>query len=83
MECLLREGFLWVGIVPLQSRVAERAWSSVLDSPSEAVKDAKVLITMLKDGPAVDEVVFVKELRLTYPREYSRRYGIHRSGASR
>ena len=59
-RCLLREGFplkVW-NRTHSKAESLEELGATVLDSPSEAVKDAKVLITMLKDGPAVDEVVF-------------------------
>ena len=59
-SCLLREGFplkVW-NRTHSKAESFEELGATVLDSPSEAVKDAKVLITMLKDGPAVDEVVF-------------------------
>ena len=59
-RCLLREGFplkVW-NRTHSKAESLKELGATVLDSPSEAVKDAKVLITMLKDGPAVDEVVF-------------------------
>ena len=59
-RCLLREGFplkVW-NRTHSKAESLEELGATVLDSPSEAVKDATVLITMLKDGPAVDEVVF-------------------------
>ena len=68
-RCLLREGFplkVW-NRTHSKAESLEELGATVLDSPSEAVKDAKVLITMLKDGPAVDEVVFRQGVALTYP----------------
>ncbi len=59
-RCLLRVGFplkVW-NRTHSKAESLKELGATVLDSPSEAVKDAKVLITMLKDGPAVDEVVF-------------------------
>jgi 3-hydroxyisobutyrate dehydrogenase len=36
---------------------AEHLGATVADSPAEAVQDAEVLVTMLADGPAIDEVL--------------------------
>ena len=36
---------------------ADHLGATVADSPAEAVQDAEVLVTMLADGPAIDEVL--------------------------
>ena len=59
-QCLLKAGFdltVW-NRSPGKARALEPLGATVAGTPVNAVRDADILITMLKDGPAVEEVVF-------------------------
>ncbi len=59
-QCLLKAGFdltVW-NRSPGKARALDSLGATVAGTPADAVRDADILITMLKDGPAVEEVVF-------------------------
>ena len=59
-HCLLRAGFnltVW-NRSEGKARALDSLGATVAGTPADAVWDADILITMLKDGPAVEEVVF-------------------------
>ena len=59
-QCLLRTGFnltVWNRSVG-KARALGPDGATVAGTPVDAVRDAEILITMLKDGPVVEEVVF-------------------------
>ncbi len=59
-HCLLRAGFnltVW-NRSPGKARALNSLGATVAGTPADAVQDADILITMLKDGPTVEEVVF-------------------------
>jgi 2-hydroxy-3-oxopropionate reductase len=59
-HCLLRTGFnltVW-NRSSEKARGLESSGATVVGTPVDAVRDAEILITMLKDGPVVEEVVF-------------------------
>jgi len=59
-HCLLKAGFdltIWNRSVG-KARALGPDGATVAGTPVDAVRDAEILITMLKDGPVVEEVVF-------------------------
>ncbi len=59
-QCLLKAGFdltVW-NRSPGKARALEPDGATVAVTPVDAVRDADILITMLKDGSAVEKVVF-------------------------